>query len=383
MKKEKAITLIALVITIIILLILAGVTIATLTGEDGLLRKAINARNATNESQAREKVELLLSEYRILKETDNKQLIDFLEEKKTSEEIDNYEMPSGDETVWTVQVNGYKYKITSDLAIEGERTSIGNSGTGGNSGNGEYEFNSEVEELLSNINCDITVEDVLTSEKILDKILSNNNNIDYIFNNKEKYGKYIINNTISMKKFASNSYAMNKMIENSDWTNDILNSEIAISALDESNPIIVPTMTSNNSPSGEAFASSEYRDSSAYYPAWYAFSSIKSYWCVGAYSSYKNQYVAYDFGEEKNVWVYKIVANVTDGKQNTYYVIEGSNDKTNWDTLTDQIYQGSEKTIIPNNYNKKYRYYRLKFLSENKHSGTGNTVVYDLQFYGK
>ena len=39
MKKNNGITLIALVITIIILLILAGVTIATLTGENGLFRK--------------------------------------------------------------------------------------------------------------------------------------------------------------------------------------------------------------------------------------------------------------------------------------------------------------------------------------------------------
>ena len=36
---EKGITLIALVITIIVLLILAGVTIVSLTGENGLLRK--------------------------------------------------------------------------------------------------------------------------------------------------------------------------------------------------------------------------------------------------------------------------------------------------------------------------------------------------------
>ncbi len=36
---NKGITLIALVITIIILLILAGVAIRTITGEDGLLRK--------------------------------------------------------------------------------------------------------------------------------------------------------------------------------------------------------------------------------------------------------------------------------------------------------------------------------------------------------
>ena len=37
---NKGITLIALVITIIVLLILAGVAITTLTGQDGLLRKS-------------------------------------------------------------------------------------------------------------------------------------------------------------------------------------------------------------------------------------------------------------------------------------------------------------------------------------------------------
>ena len=49
MKKEKGITLISLVITIIILLILAGVTIATLTGNNGLLTKVGETKNATAE----------------------------------------------------------------------------------------------------------------------------------------------------------------------------------------------------------------------------------------------------------------------------------------------------------------------------------------------
>jgi len=43
MKDNKGITLIALVITIIVLLILAGITIAMLTGENGLLTKANDA----------------------------------------------------------------------------------------------------------------------------------------------------------------------------------------------------------------------------------------------------------------------------------------------------------------------------------------------------
>ena len=47
MKKEKGITLIALVITIIVLLILAGVSTAMLTGENGILTQANNAKQAT------------------------------------------------------------------------------------------------------------------------------------------------------------------------------------------------------------------------------------------------------------------------------------------------------------------------------------------------
>ena len=41
--QEKGITLIALVVTIVILLILAGVTIATVTGDNGLFSKAKKA----------------------------------------------------------------------------------------------------------------------------------------------------------------------------------------------------------------------------------------------------------------------------------------------------------------------------------------------------
>ncbi len=59
-KKEftKGITLIALVITIIVLLILAGVTIATLTGENGILSKATEASNKTEEKNAEEEVKI-------------------------------------------------------------------------------------------------------------------------------------------------------------------------------------------------------------------------------------------------------------------------------------------------------------------------------------
>ncbi len=55
-KGTKGITLIALVITIIVLLILTGVTIATLTGENGILTKAGDAKTKTVEEQEKEEI---------------------------------------------------------------------------------------------------------------------------------------------------------------------------------------------------------------------------------------------------------------------------------------------------------------------------------------
>ena len=43
-KKEKGITLIALAVTIIVMLILAGVAIATLTGENGIISQATKSK---------------------------------------------------------------------------------------------------------------------------------------------------------------------------------------------------------------------------------------------------------------------------------------------------------------------------------------------------
>ena len=70
MKKEAGITLISLVITIIILIILAGISINMILGEDGLIKRAQQAKldtiNATIESE--EKLNVLVDEM-------NKQLL--------------------------------------------------------------------------------------------------------------------------------------------------------------------------------------------------------------------------------------------------------------------------------------------------------------------
>ena len=55
---QKGITLIALVITIIVLLILAGVSIAMLTGENGILTRTKEAKISQIEGQVREEINL-------------------------------------------------------------------------------------------------------------------------------------------------------------------------------------------------------------------------------------------------------------------------------------------------------------------------------------
>ena len=57
-REQKAITLIALVITIIVLLILAGVSIAMLTGENGILTKATTAKENTQRAEVIERAQI-------------------------------------------------------------------------------------------------------------------------------------------------------------------------------------------------------------------------------------------------------------------------------------------------------------------------------------
>ena len=80
-RNSKGITLVALVVTIIVLLILAGVTITSLLGDDGIIRKAQNAATATKKSQVIESVrmDILMS-----------QLEGNLTQEKLEEILDNY-----------------------------------------------------------------------------------------------------------------------------------------------------------------------------------------------------------------------------------------------------------------------------------------------------
>ena len=67
-RKTKGITLVALVITIIILLLLAGIAIATLGGENGIFAKVKQAKKAQIESEMKEQLTMGLQELQVEKQ---------------------------------------------------------------------------------------------------------------------------------------------------------------------------------------------------------------------------------------------------------------------------------------------------------------------------
>ena len=108
LKESKGITLIALVITIIVLLILAGVTIATLTGDNGILKKAGDAKTQTEQAKEDENLKIAIAgSYGTDGKLNLKDLKDNLENQGIS-------YTGGNEFPLEVTVNGEKKKIDAN-----------------------------------------------------------------------------------------------------------------------------------------------------------------------------------------------------------------------------------------------------------------------------
>ena len=108
--EKEGITLIALVITIIVLLILAGVSIAMLTGQNGILTQAQRAKTSTEQANAKEKIELAVIGARS-KSNDGSLTIENLKE-----ELSNYGIAI-DKTEFPVEIE-----------LDGQKLAINNSG---------------------------------------------------------------------------------------------------------------------------------------------------------------------------------------------------------------------------------------------------------------
>ena len=109
-KSNTGITLITLVITIVVLSILAGVSINTVVGDDGIIQKAKEQAEATRRASAEEEMNRLVLEYQLAKSDET--LESFLQEKVTEGRIDGV-TDNGDGTITiTKKVEGKDYTIT-------------------------------------------------------------------------------------------------------------------------------------------------------------------------------------------------------------------------------------------------------------------------------
>ena len=117
MNKQKGITLIALVITIIVLLIIAGISLAMLTGENGILKKAMNAKEETQIKGYYEKIELIRNELRLEKENYLPPSIAEMKEEFDRNQTDwvastEIKTIDGIETLELITKEGYIFHIT-------------------------------------------------------------------------------------------------------------------------------------------------------------------------------------------------------------------------------------------------------------------------------
>lgn len=109
-KKNEGITLIALVITIIVLLILSGISMAMLIGENGILNKTVESKTKTQDAQVEEKIKLATVDAMI----ENKGTLkdETLKEALNNIGISNENIKGNEKKGWIVKENEKSYKIS-------------------------------------------------------------------------------------------------------------------------------------------------------------------------------------------------------------------------------------------------------------------------------
>ena len=111
--KEKGITLIALVVTIVVLLILAGVSVNALFGNSGIIEKAKEAKNAMTVATEKDQISLALTEWELSNKTEKTTFEKFMKEKFGE---DNVETVTENEVIVTME-SGNRYRVKTDGTI--------------------------------------------------------------------------------------------------------------------------------------------------------------------------------------------------------------------------------------------------------------------------
>ena len=180
-KNKRGITLIALIVTIIVLLILAGISIAMLTGDNGIFSMAKEAKTKNEEAEAREKLEIELTNFVAEKNTNK--------EYNENEYIDNKLEEKGMTVIEDiVLVDGWQFQI--DRNIPKILKSIGK----------ENIIKYEWEKLIKEGK---TADEIVNNVELLNRVLEKEEDIEYIFYDTLKTDTDNIGNGEELKKTAT------------------------------------------------------------------------------------------------------------------------------------------------------------------------------------
>ena len=131
-RKQNGITLIALVITIIVLIILAGIAISMTLGENGIFTKAKEAKRLQITAEAKEKIgtDILDAQVEAVQKNET------LQQSKVEEIIAKYGELQADGDTIILKDNGYTVSLKE---IYNGTTSNSGASTGGSTGNAELD----------------------------------------------------------------------------------------------------------------------------------------------------------------------------------------------------------------------------------------------------
>ena len=125
-KMDSGITLLALIVTVIVLLILAGITIATLTGPNSIINKANKAKEEMKKAQYLEELQVIglgLQPDRVRKKWDNQTYMNRYQEEIEDDDMfldakEIKQLPNTEEiTIQVTTVENWVYWVTEEKVV--------------------------------------------------------------------------------------------------------------------------------------------------------------------------------------------------------------------------------------------------------------------------
>ena len=370
---NNAITLIALIVTVIILLILAGVTLNMVIGENGLFGKANIAKEETNKSTATEKIKLKILEYKaeVTSKQEDETLKGFKEFYSQDSEIeyinlcieDNGNLIEANEQTPTrakIKLKDYSYEFIIDeklniISIDGKT----NNDKGANEG--ELNLNDNVKKLFNSANYNFNLEEVMQNEEIMNELLQNEDVINYIISNDKIYNLALNNSKIS-GILSSNPTLLERMKNDSKWK-------------------AVPTLNLNNQYITDIKASYTWSNYEAKYAFDEKWDNINEVWST--YSSSNGgigEYLICEFSEKVAISQIKIKPGTINSEYVKGFSIYGSNDGENYSKIYTGEHGNNNEFETYNVYSKQYFKY-LKFEINSKYNS--NVSIQEILYVGK